>query len=110
MAAKINLGKLSERELKALKRGVENELKNTRTRAIAAAAKELQDAVQRIAKKHGLTVNEVLGKKRKYRKSPVPPKYRNPNDPSQTWSGRGRKPGWFGEALDKGKSAKSMEI
>ena len=110
MVAKINLGKLSEKELKALKRGIENELKTSRTRTIAAATQELQVAAQKIAKKHGLTVNEVLGKKRKYRKSPVPPKYRNPNDPSQTWSGRGRKPGWFREATDKGKSAESLEI
>ena len=42
MAAKFNLGKLSERELKALKRGVENELKTSRARTIAAATKELQ--------------------------------------------------------------------
>ncbi|MXX88450.1 MAG: H-NS histone family protein [Boseongicola sp. SB0677_bin_26] len=110
MAAKINLGKLSERELKALKRGIENELKSSRTRTIATATQELQVAAQKIAKKHGLTVNEVLGKKRKYRKSPVPPKYRNPNDPGQTWSGRGRQPAWFREARDKGKSASSLEI
>ena len=110
MVAKINLGKLSEKELKALKRGVENQLKTTRTRAIAAATQELQDAVQKIARKHGLTVSEVLGKKRKNRKSPVPPKYRNPNDPGQTWSGRGRQPAWFREAMDKGKSAESLEI
>lgn len=110
MATKFNLGKLSERELKALKRGVENELKTSRARTIAAATKELQDAAQKIAKKHGLPVSEVLGKKGKNRKTPVPPKYRNPNDPSQTWSGRGRQPGWFREARDKGKSAKSLEI
>ena len=110
MAAKFNLGKLSEKELKALKRGIENELKTSRTRAVAAATQELQDAAQKIARKHGLTVNDVLGKKRKYRKSPVPPKYRNPNDPSQTWSGRGRRPAWFREATDKGKSARSLEI
>ena len=110
MAAKFNLGKLSERELKALKRGIENELKTSRTRAIAAATQELQDAAQKIAKKHGLPVSEILSRKRKSRNSPVPPKYRNPNDPSQTWSGRGRRPGWFREARDKGKSAKSLEI
>lgn len=29
------------------------------------------------------------------------PKYRNPNDPSQTWSGRGRTPKWLLEADKK---------
>ncbi|MDE2753204.1 MAG: H-NS histone family protein, partial [Gemmatimonadota bacterium] len=107
MAAKINLGKLSDKELKALKHRIENELKTSRTRAIAAATQELQDAVEKIARKHGLTVSEVLGKKRKSRTSPVPAKYRNPGDPSQTWSGHGRRPAWFREATENGASAES---
>ena len=110
MAAKINLGKLSDKELKALKQHIENELKTSKTRAIAAATQELQVAAQRIAKKHGLTVSEVLGRKRKQRTSPVPAKYRNPNDPSQTWSGRGRRPAWFMAATESGTSAESLEI
>ena len=110
MAAKIDLGKLSEKELMALKRGIENELKTGRTRAIAAATQELQDAARRIAGKHGLTVSEVLGRKRSSRKAPVSAKYRNPNDPGQTWSGHGRRPAWFREAMDEGKSAESLEI
>ena len=110
MAAKINLGKLSDKELKALRQRIENELKNSRTRALAAATQELQDAVQKIAKKHGLTVSEVLGRKRKSRTSPVPAKYRNPNNPGQTWSGRGRRPAWFLEATENGASAESLEI
>ena len=64
MAAKINLGKLSDKQLKALKHRIENELKTSRTRAVAAATQELQVAVQRIARKRGLTVSEVLGKKK----------------------------------------------
>ena len=110
MAAKINLGKLSDKELKALKRDVERELKSSQTRAIAAATEELQVAVQKIARKHGLTANEVMGRKRKQRTSPVPAKYRDPNDPGQTWSGRGRQPAWFREATEKGTSAESLKI
>ena len=41
--------KASDKELKALKRDIENELKTSRTRVIAAAAQELRDVVQRIA-------------------------------------------------------------
>ena len=110
MAAKINLGKLSDKELKALKHRIENELKTSRTRAIAAATQELQDVIQKIARKHGLTVSEILGKKRKSRKFPVPAKYRNPKNPNQTWSGRGRQPAWFREASKDGASAESLEI
>ena len=110
MAAKIDLGKLSEKELMALKRGIEKELKTSRTRALATATQELQDAARKIARKHGLTVSEVLGRKRNSRKALVSAKYRNPNDPGQTWSGRGRQPAWFKVAMDEGKSAESLEI
>lgn len=31
----------------------------------------------------------------------LPPKYRNPEDPSQVWAGRGNKPRWLAAALKK---------
>ena len=106
MAAKIDLGKLSLDELKALKKNVEKEIKEFRNRARSAAMKDLQA----LAKKHGLSVDEIVGKKRKGKKAAAPAKYRNPSDPNQTWSGRGRQPAWFKDALAKGKSTKSLEI
>ena len=33
----------------------------------------------------------------------VRPKYRNPEKPSETWSGRGRQPHWVGAQLSAGK-------
>ena len=38
------------------------------------------------------------------------PKYRNPNNPEQTWSGGGRKPKWFVEALEDNVSEEAMLI
>ena len=106
MAAKMDLGKLSLEELKSLRKDVEKEIKNFKSRARDAAMKDLQA----VAKKHGLSVDEIIGKKGKGRKSAAPAKYRNPADPSQTWSGRGRQPAWYKDAIAKGKSAKSLEI
>jgi len=40
----------------------------------------------------------------------VAPKYRNPADPEQTWSGRGKRPRWFNEALKAGKKEKDLAI
>ena len=34
---------------------------------------------------------------------PVPPKYRNPTDPMQTWSGRGKQPRWVGSQIQAGR-------
>jgi hypothetical protein len=40
----------------------------------------------------------------------VPPKYRNPKDPSQTWAGRGLQPLWLRDALKSGKKLDSFFI
>ncbi len=36
--------------------------------------------------------------------------YRNPDNPAQTWSGKGRKPAWFTDAVGAGTSIDSMRI
>ena len=36
------------------------------------------------------------------RRQGVRPKYRNPDNPSETWAGRGRKPKWVQDRLDQG--------
>ena len=37
------------------------------------------------------------------------PKYRNPDDPSQTWSGRGRRPRWVTQALEGGRTLDDLQ-
>jgi DNA-binding protein H-NS len=45
------------------------------------------------------------------RGSGVPPKYRNPDNPSETWAGRGLKPRWLTAALKKpGKKLEHFSI
>ena len=46
--------------------------------------------------------------RRKYPK--VFPKYRNPNDPSETWTGRGKKPRWLTAALKAGHTIEEFVI
>ena len=40
----------------------------------------------------------------------LPPKYRDPANPANTWTGRGVKPRWFREALEAGTPIEAMEI
>lgn len=40
----------------------------------------------------------------------LPPKYQNPEDTKQTWSGKGRKPGWVVSHLNDGGAMKELEI
>jgi DNA-binding protein H-NS len=43
----------------------------------------------------------VIRTKRSY--PPVRPKYKNPEEPFETWSGRGKKPRWLSALLKSGK-------
>ena len=40
----------------------------------------------------------------------VEPKFRNPQDPDQTWSGRGKKPRWIVQHLKSGKKLDELHI
>lgn len=51
---------------------------------------------------------ETHAKKRKYPK--VLPKYRNPSDPTERWSGRGKKPRWLVAALQAGRKLEDFKI
>jgi DNA-binding protein H-NS len=47
------------------------------------------------------TKSKLAGKK-------IPPKYRNPANKSQTWTGRGRAPAWVAELYEQGKLEKAL--
>lgn len=72
---------------------------------------EIRGKVSALLKGEGVTFEEVFGGAKKGRKrAPVTPKYRNPADPAQTWSGRGKRPRWFNAALSSGKKEKDLLI
>lgn len=97
--AKPNLANLSLEDLKALQTNVKKAIDSyeDRRRKDAAAAVEAK------AKELGFTMSELYGTPKKGR-APQPPKFRNPDDHTQTWSGRGRKPHWINAATASGKS------
>lgn len=103
---KPDLTKLSLDELKSLRKDVDRAIADFQKRKRSEAMKE----IQAVAKKHGLSVEDIVGGKAKGRKSKSPAKYRNPEDASQEWSGRGRQPVWFKDAVAAGKSPESMEL
>ncbi len=41
---------------------------------------------------------------------PVPPKYRNPDQPSETWAGRGKQPRWLVKQLKSGRRIEDFSI
>lgn len=76
---------------------------------------ETRAKIDAILANAGLTIGEVYptrgGKSAKGPKTTVAPKYRNPDNAAQTWSGRGKRPLWFVDALKKkGVTAESLLI
>lgn len=70
---------------------------------------KLREKVHALIKAEGFTFDELFGATRKVR-AKVKPKYRNPADKNATWSGRGKRPRWFVDALAAGKKEKDLLI
>jgi DNA-binding protein H-NS len=68
----------------------------------------LKDRLAQEAKKAGFDINELFGSRgRGPRKGVrVMPKYRDPDNPQNTWTGRGRMPRWMETATKGGKRKK----
>lgn len=71
--------------------------------------REALAAVEAAARTHGFNLADLTGG-RPNRSGTVPPKYANPEDPTMTWTGRGRKPRWVQESLKKGVDIEDLLI
>lgn len=105
----IDITGLSVSELETLSQ----EIEARKVQVSEEAKKNAYNEMLAIAEKHGVSFEEVValhsGKSRKSGPKAAA-KYANPNDPTQTWSGRGRKPGWVHEILNTGKSLEDIAI
>ena len=68
---------------------------------------EKQELERRLARLNG-RVEQRQKARRPYPK--VPPKYRNPERPSETWSGRGKQPRWVRAHLRSGMKVDDLLI
>jgi DNA-binding protein H-NS len=100
--AEIDLEALSLDELKRLQKDVAKAIDDFEARR----QREAIAAVEEKARELGFTFAELAAaapaKKTGGAKSP--PKYQHPENPSITWTGKGRQPAWIKEALEAGKS------
>jgi DNA-binding protein H-NS len=74
---------------------------------VTARRQELEGELSKLVHIYGRGPAKVT---RGGRLGSVPPKYRNPADPSQTWAGRGLQPRWLKAALKSGKKLDSFLI
>jgi len=103
---KIDLESLSLKELKDLHAQVGKAITNfeSHKKQQALAAVEAQ------ARAHGFSLSELVGSVPARKRKPARQKYANPANPSETWTGRGRKPRWAEAALKSGKSLDDLLI
>ena len=101
----INLDKMSKEDLEQLRKDVDRALKTLDARRKAEAKR----AADQAAKEYGFSLDDLIGGTTAKGTKGLP-KYANPADPSQTWTGRGRKPKWVNDALSSGKSLESLAI
>ena len=64
---------------------------------------ELRERIVAMVKEHGFELSDIFGKGRKGKGS-VAVKYRDPQNPENTWTGRGRMPRWLVAATKGGKA------
>ena len=89
----------------------------------AREKREAKKAAEQAAAKFGFSLSDLTGgspaagrakkgtpRKSSAAKSAGKPKYANPENPGQTWTGKGRQPQWYKAAMDAGKDPKSMEV
>jgi DNA-binding protein H-NS len=109
--AGINVDKMSLKELIDLDAKVQKALAVARDRDRAAVKEKMAE----MAKTHGFSVNELFGGGRGAKgagkgKSLGVAKYANPENKTDTWTGRGRKPNWLVDRLKKGAKLNDFAI
>jgi DNA-binding protein H-NS len=101
----IDLSKYNIDQLESLAKDVQIEIDHKRE----AQKQRVLEEMTRLAAEIGLTPEEVFGESKRKSKR-VKPKYQNPDNLKQTWSGRGKQPAWIQELLAKGKELPELLI
>lgn len=106
--AKYDVQSLSYKELRDLHARISDEIETRKQ----AEKSNVQQKVMQLVQSAGFELDDIVGnspgKSLKGRK--IPPKYRNPKKPEETWTGRGRQPKWLAQELARGRSLKSFLI
>ena len=114
--ATIDLSSYNLAELKGLQFEVEKQIKARQQEEV----KRAREQILALTRNLGVSVDELLsskagkaaggkGKAKGKDKGGEGAQYRHPDDPSKTWSGRGRRPAWVAEALAGGRTLDQLK-
>lgn len=118
LLTKSQLNKASIKELQQAANAVKLEIAKRENNTKASLLKQ----VKKLAADAGVSIDDLLGKAPRAAKGPrtarkvskprgkVAPKYRNPANAAETWTGRGRQPAWVAKFVASGKSLDALLI
>lgn len=98
MISDKDLKSMSSKDLEELRDRIDDVIADVRSEE----KKQALQKVQEVASEFGFSLDELVNSSPKKKKATAEPKYRNPDNPDQTWSGLGRKPAWVKSLLEKG--------
>jgi DNA-binding protein H-NS len=102
--AKVDLSGYELSELKGLQHDVERAIKERQHQELQKAREQILAIAQEVGGSIEVLFSAPVKKAQKESGPKVAPRYRNPKDSTQTWSGRGRQPRWIAEGLASGKT------
>lgn len=97
---------MSASDLRNLQEQIKRELKQRESHDLAKA----REQIHAIAQSVGVPLKELIGNGVRVKTGSVAPRFRNPADTSQLWTGRGRQPKWVKEWVDAGKSIDLLRV
>jgi len=103
--ASVNVDKLPLKELLDLEARVKKAIVNAKEKERT----ELKNKIASLAENAGFSVTELFGGGRG-KGGKVAIKYRNKDNPAETWTGRGRQPKWLAAKLSKGSKLSDFAI
>ena len=118
----MDINNLSQKELTDL---ISEANKRKKVLAKRKPIAQVRAAINRVVRGSGYTMEELFGTKAaapaRARKAAgtakkakaggkVPPKYRNPSNPAETWTGRGKQPRWLAEYTAGGRKVEDFLI
>lgn len=105
--AAVNVERMTLKQIEDL----EARIAKAKTQARETTKAQLKAKIDRLLNGSEFTVREIYGLSgNRARAGKSIAKYANPNDTSQTWTGRGRRPDWLIARLKKGASLEDFAI
>jgi DNA-binding protein H-NS len=101
----MELENMTLQELKQLRKDVDKAIDTYEARQLA----EVRAKLEAQAKEMGYKLEDVLSAPKRGKAQSIP-KYRHPENPTLTWTGKGRKPDWFKQAIEAGMTEQDLKI